>query len=574
MPKKQPVAGEPVSEPALKETLANVLTSDTFARTERLRLLLRHIVTETIEERSDQLLGKNIAADVFGIDLDETSDISSVRVEIGRLRARLKLYYETEGATEPVIIEIPKGAYFATFKTVETASPNASRAPTRTLDWVKSLSWSARFFAIAGMAVFLALATGALWATRSPDTPLSERPLVAVAPIENLSDRPDYIATGLTADIVNRLARFENLVVVSRAATALANQSGEEARSLGQRLDADYQLSGALHESVEGSRLTLELLTVPDGQVVWVDEFSLPDMERGLLTALLDAANAVSRALATRDGVVPKMVVSDSDGESAPERKSYLCVLRFYAYLQRRDPQEHAAVRDCLKDATRNTPDYAEVWSSLAQIYLDERRNGFGDGATPGDPLSRAFEAATRAVEIAPTSASAHSVLGAAQYFRRDIMAFREAARRALELNPNDPDARAYFGHLLSMSGEWEEGQRLIAEAQDMSPVHPPVWHHSTAMAAMRDRDFDRALEEARLGEMPGFYMSYALLAAIHGHLGNQAGAREAFGKLESMRPGYLEAIRGDLERRFFEPALIDLLGSGLRKASSLADLE
>ncbi|PWJ19347.1 tetratricopeptide repeat protein [Jannaschia seohaensis] len=574
MKNDRPVAAKPVQEAELREALARVLRSDTFSRSERLRLLLRHIVSETIEGRGDQLLGKNIAADVFGIDVDETSDISRVRVEVGRLRARLKHYFETEGATERVTIEIPKGAYFATFKAVETVPPKPAQGQENPLDRVNSSWWSSRRVVVGGAVGFLALATGTLWSTRSSDSPAFERPLVAVAPIENLSGSPDYIATGLTADIVNRLARFDNLVVVSRAATAVANKPGETAIPLGQRLLADYQLSGALHDSVDGSRLTLELLTVPDGQVVWVDEHSLPDTEQGLSTVRVDAANAISRALATRDGVIPRLIASDSGGENAPDRASYMCVLRFYSYLQFRDPQEHAAVRDCLEDATRVSPDYAEVWSSLAQIYLDERRNGFREGAAPGPPLSRAFEAANRAVEIAPDSASAHSVLAATQYFRRDTAAFRETARRALELNPNDPDARAYFGHLLSMSGEWEEGQRLIAEARDMSPVHPPVWHHSTAMAAILERDFDRAVEEARLGEMPGFYMSYVLLAAAHGHLGNATGASEALGKLENLRPDYPEALTGDLERRFLDPALINMLASGVRKASSLADFQ
>jgi hypothetical protein len=47
-------------------------------------------------------------------------------------------------------------------------------------------------------------------------------------------------------------------------------------------------------------------------------------------------------------------------------------------------------------------------------------------------------------------------------------------------------------------------------------------------MAAMHDEDFQRALQEAERKEMPQFYMSYVLLAAMHGHLGNPAGAREA----------------------------------------------
>ncbi|MCR9111492.1 hypothetical protein [Marivita sp. XM-24bin2] len=570
MPKDEPVADEALAERQLNEALKRVLESDTFARSERLRLLLSHIVTATIEGRRDQLLGKNIATDLFGIDVGETSDLSSVRVEIGRLRARLKHYYDTEGTKDPVVIEIPKGAYSATFTKAQIAPSDAPRGRSARPGHVKALLRSARFLGVVAVVAVLALAAGALWGPWFKEAPLSERPLVAVAPIENLSGNPGYIASGLTADIVNRLARFDNLVVVSRAATAVQNRSEEKALSFGQRLNADYQLAGALHDDPDGFRLTLELLSIPGGEVVWVDEFFLPDTDSSLLTARLEAADAVARALASRNGAVTRLVVSGSDGDSAPDRAGYLCVLRFYAYLQRRDPQEHAAVRDCLEDATQTSPDYAEVWSSLAQVYLDERRNGFGESAARGDPLSRAFNAATRAVELAPDSASAHSVLGATQYFRRDLAAFRKAARRSLELNPNDPDARAYFGHLLSMSGSWDEGQRLLAEAMELSPIHPPVWHHSTAMAALREGNYERALREAELGEMPGFYMSYVLLAAIHGHLENPDGARDALTKLEAIRPAYLEAARVDLGRRDFQPTLVDVITSGLRKASSL----
>src|SRR5271156_4222498 len=105
---------------AIKEELDHVLASKVFLSTQRSQSFLRYIV-----ERS--LLGGDppkeyeIAVDVFGrgADYDPAID-ATVRVEAGRLRTRLREYYDIAGAADPILIEIPKGGYIATFILRET----------------------------------------------------------------------------------------------------------------------------------------------------------------------------------------------------------------------------------------------------------------------------------------------------------------------------------------------------------------------------------------------------------------------------------------------------------------------
>ena len=101
--------------------LEHILASDAFAKSEQLRKLLTHIVENTLSGNEDQLLGKNIAADVLGQDQRTVAEgLSTGRVEISRLRRRLHQYYDTQGANDLIRIEIPKGAYSASFSTQHT----------------------------------------------------------------------------------------------------------------------------------------------------------------------------------------------------------------------------------------------------------------------------------------------------------------------------------------------------------------------------------------------------------------------------------------------------------------------
>lgn len=135
--------------------LGRILDSEKFAGSGRLGRFLRFVVEETLAGRSDQVKEYTIGLEVY--DKPSTYDPkvdSTVRVEAGKLRARLTAYYESEGKSDPLVISIPKGAYIPAFETrtvvelpmpearpsspslVPVALPELQRAPTTKWVWI------------------------------------------------------------------------------------------------------------------------------------------------------------------------------------------------------------------------------------------------------------------------------------------------------------------------------------------------------------------------------------------------------------------------------------------------------
>ena len=82
---------------------------------------LRFVVETTLAGRGDRLKGYTIGVEALGRREDFDPQIDPiVRVEAGRLRAALARYYAGPGRNEPVVIELPRGAYRARFSAAGT----------------------------------------------------------------------------------------------------------------------------------------------------------------------------------------------------------------------------------------------------------------------------------------------------------------------------------------------------------------------------------------------------------------------------------------------------------------------
>src|SRR5262245_32935397 len=105
-----------VSPAEVRAQLGRLLESQELASSPRLCSLLRHIVEHTVSGRAVDLKEFSIGVDVFErpANYDPKED-AIVRVQAKRLRDRLQLHYASAGASDPVVIEIPKGGYVATF---------------------------------------------------------------------------------------------------------------------------------------------------------------------------------------------------------------------------------------------------------------------------------------------------------------------------------------------------------------------------------------------------------------------------------------------------------------------------
>ncbi len=156
-----------VAPEAVREELERVLASHEFRSSKRSQEFLRYVIENTLGGHGDLLKERTIGIDVFGRTADyDPSDDATVRVKAGEVRKRLGLYYSTEGAQDPLRIELPFGTYVPEFRpapaSASAATPEAPRpvpvlAPpesTRTHPgWLKWMLGAALLVALAALAL-------------------------------------------------------------------------------------------------------------------------------------------------------------------------------------------------------------------------------------------------------------------------------------------------------------------------------------------------------------------------------------------------------------------------------------
>ena len=108
----QPMNWSESDRKAIGKQLERILSSEIFKQSQRRRRFLAYIVGEALAGRAERLKGYTIALDVF----DRPSSFDPlvnpiVRMEAGRLRDKLRDYYELIGRFDPIVVELPRGAY-------------------------------------------------------------------------------------------------------------------------------------------------------------------------------------------------------------------------------------------------------------------------------------------------------------------------------------------------------------------------------------------------------------------------------------------------------------------------------
>ncbi len=170
-------------DPRLVE-IDKLVNSHTLHGSESLCKLLRYLADHALKHPGVALKEYQIATETFGRPADFDPHLDSlVRVMAGRLRTKLAEYYASEGADDPIIVELPKGTYSLAFHDAAT-SPKPILQPHHEADQIAPDPQPKTSLLTLGLAVFLGIAIvviAVLLLTRSPNSPVAgvaERPPV------------------------------------------------------------------------------------------------------------------------------------------------------------------------------------------------------------------------------------------------------------------------------------------------------------------------------------------------------------------------------------------------------------
>jgi adenylate cyclase len=378
-------------------------------------------------------------------------------------------------------------------------------------------------------------------------------PVVAVLPFENLSRDPDqeYFSDGLTDHIITALSRFKDLFVIARNSTFRYKGEAVDVRKLNKELGARYVLEGSVQRAGDTLRVTAQLLDAKDGTHLWAETYDRELSASSILEVQDEITEQVVGMIAKPLGVISHERFAEVEQKPTENLDAYECVLQFVAYgIGSRVPDKHATVRDGLERAVKAAPRYAEAWAALSFVYLDEYR--FDLNPRPNS-LTRALEAARRAVDLDPTSQRPRLALAGVYFFRGELDRFFAEAERALALNPNNPGALASLGVQLNLVDD-ARGAALIRKAMKLDPFHPSMYNLVIAIDHLQRGENEEALAAARKVDMPGYFPVQVRLAGIYAELGHEREARSAIEELLRLRPGFSTEELIEFSRKWNRP--------------------
>ena len=497
-------AGRPSPE-SVRTQCAKILAGNGFAGSDRLSRFLRFIVEQALE--GNQLKETLVGVEVFGRKFSYDPRLDGVvRVEAVKLRARLKEYYETEGAHDPVLIDLPKGGYLPRFEARPSPAPEPAGARPRR-DW-----WMDWRVIVPSLALLLLIAGFAIGRGRPRPVARDSASSIVVLPFVNLSSEKEneYFSDGLTDDLIDALTKIHGLRVVARSSAFQFKGKSPDIRTVGRQLNVATVLEGSVQKFGGRLRITAQLSSVADGYHLWSETY---DRQLQDVFAVQDEiSHAIVRALEVRVAGDPgrRLVSSYTQNVDA-----YNLYLQGRFHLNRWRPEGARKGIEYFEQAIAKDPDYAPALAGLADCHTWLGVFGWSPARTA---MPQAREAANRALHLDETLAAAHISLGYVKaLYDWDWPGAGREFRRALDLSPGDPDAHfAYSLTYLAPLGRLDEALAEIQQALALDPLSP---YKITAAGTiyMERREYDRAVEQYRKAiELdPSFYHAYDALRLV-----------------------------------------------------------
>jgi TolB-like protein/class 3 adenylate cyclase/Flp pilus assembly protein TadD len=378
---------------------------------------------------------------------------------------------------------------------------------------------------------------------------------IAVLPFENLSGdlAKDYLADGISEDVIVELGRFRDLNILSRQSTSAYRGMAVDVREIGQALGADYVLEGTVREAGDRLRVTGRLIDADSGAQVWSGAFDETLTASSLFDVQLRITERVASAVGDSDGAIKRIDARRARTKPPEQLSSYECSVYRLEFFDDGALQER--IRGCILRVVEEEPEYWRGWAQLADaLRVDVMLFTSHYKGTHAEKLDRALAAARKAVSLNPESPRAQFVLGNVLLLKGDRAGFYAAAEAALALGGNRR-IEGQIGYWFVWTGRHDLGAALLRRAIDLNPSSiRESWHRGLADYHFIRGEYEAALDEYRKGAQPHYWWAVAEEVAILTKLGRAREARAALDRLYALRPGIKIADIVWIYRRFQRP--------------------
>jgi len=502
----------------IRQQLSRVLNSPSFDTTAAQQAFLQFIVEKVLNGKANEIKGYTVATQVLGRgdDFDQGTD-PVVSIHANKLRRALERYYLLDGKADPIRIDIPKGTYVPTFNHQTVKPTETESAPGIEDTW----------------------------------------PCVMILPLKNLTGDSDkeHIGIGFAAELAVEVARFPEIKVLYPIEDLMQPGSTNRCR---------YVLGGSVYDTGSGIKITVHLTDMKTGQQIWGDTHRSSLEAQKILTFQEQLVNIIANKIAGEYGVIPKAMALEFKCKPPGELSTYEAILRYYEFDHSPSPGSFTRAIESLSRAAQTEPSCGQVWTMLAQLYANIYSLDY-----PGfdKPLERAVEYAERGTQICPDNQRALAILALVRFFSNELASALIETKRAIELNPNSLLIMDGLGYIMTLSGEWDRGTKLIKKVMRLNPLYRPVTHYALWVDCLRRRDFEGAfLETMGIKRSTIFWYPLAKAATL-GLLGRTEEAAGFYKNLLDLKPDFPNQCRALIGRYIKFDDLAECIMDGLKKA-------
>jgi TolB-like protein/DNA-binding SARP family transcriptional activator len=395
-------------------------------------------------------------------------DRAAAHRRVARITARLK--DELGICVEPELVTL-----------LAEGPPAKAKLPAPPPDSPRARAWPPTWAMLVTLLLAVAAAAG-LYLARPSASPAT--PTLAILPFEQIGQKPDYFASGVSDEILNLLSHQRQMRVLGRISAAAI---GDRPNSIevAQELGVSHLVDGSVRTSGNRVLVIARMTRVSDGAQLWSERY---ERQVGDIFVL---QKEIAAAIASR--------LTRSLGPNVVHPTSPEVYDRYLAARQLIRERREVPLREAdrlLREAIRLDPNYAPAHAELAQVILLRTNHPTSYGSIPvRQARIEAERFARRALALDPNLGDAHAAMGllSLDYDQRSEPHFR----KAVSLSPQRPEFHRWLAQTLFGMERYEEAIRENQRAVAIDPLWSLNYDHLIgALYLMGRQDEGRALAQ------------------------------------------------------------------------------
>lgn len=377
------------------------------------------------------------------------------------------------------------------------------------------------------------------------------KPSIAVLPFVNMSadKENEYFSDGITEEILNALAKVEELKVTARTSSFAFKGKNIDIREVASSLDVTHVLEGSVRKAGNRVRVTGQLIDASDGYHLWSETFD------GDLEDIFEVQDEISRKIV--DKLLSKLVKKDNRQlvrTLTGDLEAYNLFLKAQYSVNKWTPPETLKAIEMLEEVIKLAPDFSQAYSSLAGCYGFLGATGY---MRPAEAYPKSEALVQKALELDDELPESYIALSMSKMlFDWDFQAGKLAVDKAYQLNPGNVEVLKMYYVYYTIVEERENALKAIEEACKLDPLSTQ-FKSFKAEALFNLGRMEEALNliDEILENEPGFRQAIVLRGWIYIDQGKLQEAKKVFYGLQDIvgrdlksyvQIGHLEGLLGN----------------------------